>query len=157
RAAAGPAGARRARPQRDDAADRRRLRRADAGAGALDRGLRGRRHRRQRDSTGRRGARTRRRAGKARSVRADPQGRHAGGASVGRPAMASVEPAYAETIAWLQGLEVAKGWDLKLDRMRQALAVRGHPERQFRALHVAGTNGKGSTAAMLESILRAAG
>src|SRR5215468_1418399 len=64
---------------------------------------------------------------------------------------------YDETIAWLQGLEVAKGWDLKLDRMRQALAVRGHPERQFRALHVAGTNGKGSTAAMLESVLRAAG
>src|SRR5437899_9118678 len=41
--------------------------------------------------------------------------------------------------------------------MRAALAVRGHPERRFRALHVAGTNGKGSTAAMLESILRAAG
>jgi dihydrofolate synthase / folylpolyglutamate synthase len=71
--------------------------------------------------------------------------------------MAPPEPAYAETIAWLQGLEVAKGWDLKLDRMRQALAVRGHPERRFRAIHVAGTNGKGSTAAMLESILRAAG
>jgi len=71
--------------------------------------------------------------------------------------MASIEPTYAETIAWLQGLEVSKGWDLKLDRMREALAVRGHPERRFRALHVAGTNGKGSTAAMLESILRAAG
>jgi dihydrofolate synthase/folylpolyglutamate synthase len=71
--------------------------------------------------------------------------------------VASIEPAYAETIAWLQGLEVAKGWDLKLDRMQRALEVRGHPERRFRALHVAGTNGKGSTAAMLESILRAAG
>src|SRR5689334_19119767 len=41
--------------------------------------------------------------------------------------------------------------------MRAALAVRGHPERRFPALHVAGTNGKGSTAAMLEAILRAAG
>ena len=33
----------------------------------------------------------------------------------------------------------------------------GHPERAFESVHVAGTNGKGSTAAMLESILRAAG
>jgi dihydrofolate synthase/folylpolyglutamate synthase len=33
----------------------------------------------------------------------------------------------------------------------------GHPERAFESIHVAGTNGKGSTAAMLESILRAAG
>jgi dihydrofolate synthase/folylpolyglutamate synthase len=65
--------------------------------------------------------------------------------------------AYAETIAYLQGLEVSKGWDLKLERMRAALAARGHPERRFRALHVAGTNGKGSTAAMLEAVLRAAG
>ena len=33
----------------------------------------------------------------------------------------------------------------------------GHPERAFQSVHVAGTNGKGSTAAMLDSILRAAG
>ena len=65
--------------------------------------------------------------------------------------------AYADTIAYLQSLEVTKGWDLKLERMRAALDLRGHPERRFRTLHVAGTNGKGSTAAMLESILRAAG
>jgi len=65
--------------------------------------------------------------------------------------------AYDDTIAWLQRLEVTAGWDLKLDRMRAALAARGHPERAFPALHVAGTNGKGSTAAMLESVLRAAG
>lgn len=32
----------------------------------------------------------------------------------------------------------------------------GHPERAFESAHIAGTNGKGSTAAMLESILRAA-
>lgn len=32
-----------------------------------------------------------------------------------------------------------------------------HPERRFPVVHVAGTNGKGSTAAMLESVLRAAG
>src|ERR1700694_3936261 len=33
----------------------------------------------------------------------------------------------------------------------------GHPERAFPSAHIAGTNGKGSTAAFLESILRRAG
>jgi dihydrofolate synthase / folylpolyglutamate synthase len=33
----------------------------------------------------------------------------------------------------------------------------GHPERRYPSAHVAGTNGKGSTAAMLDAILRAAG
>jgi dihydrofolate synthase/folylpolyglutamate synthase len=65
--------------------------------------------------------------------------------------------AYDDTLAWLSGLEVAAGWDLKLERMRAALARRGHPETRWPALHVAGTNGKGSTAAMLDAVLRAAG
>jgi len=65
--------------------------------------------------------------------------------------------AYAETVAYLSGLEVARGWDLSLDRMRAALERRGHPERTLAAVHVAGTNGKGSTAAMLEACLRAGG
>jgi dihydrofolate synthase/folylpolyglutamate synthase len=64
---------------------------------------------------------------------------------------------YDDTVAWLQRLEVTGGWDLKLERMRAALALRGHPEDAFPAVHIAGTNGKGSTAAMLESVLRAAG
>src|SRR6202023_3278690 len=33
----------------------------------------------------------------------------------------------------------------------------GQPQSSFQSVHIAGTNGKGSTAAMLESILRAAG
>ena len=33
----------------------------------------------------------------------------------------------------------------------------GQPQRDFQSVHVAGTNGKGSTSAMLDSILRAAG
>jgi dihydrofolate synthase/folylpolyglutamate synthase len=65
--------------------------------------------------------------------------------------------AYEETLAWLSGLEVTSGWDLRLERMRAALARRGHPEEEWPALHVAGTNGKGSTAAMLDAILGAAG
>ena len=41
-----------------------------------------------------------------------------------------------------------------LERILAALEMSGHPERGFRILHIAGTNGKGSTASFLESILR---
>lgn len=46
---------------------------------------------------------------------------------------------------------------LGLDRMERALADLGQPERELRALLVAGTNGKGSTCARAASALRAAG
>jgi dihydrofolate synthase/folylpolyglutamate synthase len=64
---------------------------------------------------------------------------------------------YAEALAYLTTLEVTAGWDLKLERMRAALVRRGHPQAAWPALHVAGTNGKGSTAAMLDAVLTAAG
>ena len=64
---------------------------------------------------------------------------------------------YQETLDFLFHLEVSKGIDLKLERVRLALAALGSPERAFVSLHVAGTNGKGSTAAMLHAILSAAG
>jgi len=44
-----------------------------------------------------------------------------------------------------------------LDRMRHFLALLGDPQQAFPSLHIAGTKGKGSTAALAESILRAAG
>src|SRR3954447_3350121 len=44
-----------------------------------------------------------------------------------------------------------------LEHMRVLLDAMGHPERRFASILVAGTNGKGSTAAMLASILRVAG
>ena len=47
--------------------------------------------------------------------------------------------------------------DLGLDRIRQALAKLGNPQDDLKCIHVAGTNGKGSVCAMLESILRVAG
>src|SRR5437867_6352589 len=65
--------------------------------------------------------------------------------------------AYDDTLAYLTGLEVSAGWDLKLERMAAALARRGHPEARFPAIHIAGTNGKGSAAAMVDSVLTAAG
>jgi dihydrofolate synthase/folylpolyglutamate synthase len=44
-----------------------------------------------------------------------------------------------------------------LDRIRAVLDALGNPQRTFRAVHVAGTNGKGSTCAMIEAGLRAEG
>jgi dihydrofolate synthase/folylpolyglutamate synthase len=44
-----------------------------------------------------------------------------------------------------------------LERMERALAAIGHPERRYPVLHVAGTNGKGSTCAMAAAALRQAG
>ncbi|SDY79354.1 folylpolyglutamate synthase/dihydrofolate synthase family protein [Thermoactinomyces sp. DSM 45892] len=43
-----------------------------------------------------------------------------------------------------------------LDRMKWVLARLGHPERRCKWIHIAGTNGKGSTGAMITSILREA-
>jgi len=50
-----------------------------------------------------------------------------------------------------------RGVDLGLDRLQAALAELGHPERQFAAVQVAGTNGKGSIATLVHSSLLAAG
>src|SRR5579862_739594 len=71
---------------------------------------------------------------------------------------------YTESVRYLQtlGRELASPsharaakFDLKNIR---ALAERmGAPQNKFRSVHIAGTNGKGSTAAMIESILRHAG
>lgn len=63
---------------------------------------------------------------------------------------------YQEALRWLYGLE-PRGIKLGLDRIAQAAELRGHPERALRYVHVAGTNGKGSVATMVESVLRAAG
>ena len=65
--------------------------------------------------------------------------------------------AYVSTLAWLYRLEAKQGIDLKLDRVRRAVAVLGHPERTAPTFHVAGTNGKGSTAAMIAAMLAADG
>ena len=44
-----------------------------------------------------------------------------------------------------------------LERIKALLDALGNPQKAFRCIHVAGTNGKGSVCAMLDSILRAAG
>jgi dihydrofolate synthase/folylpolyglutamate synthase len=47
--------------------------------------------------------------------------------------------------------------ELRLDRMRELLAHLGDPQQRLKIVHVAGTKGKGSTSAMIASILTAAG
>jgi dihydrofolate synthase/folylpolyglutamate synthase len=49
------------------------------------------------------------------------------------------------------------GIKLGLDNIRTILAALGNPERTYRSIHIGGTNGKGSVAAMVERGLRAAG
>jgi dihydrofolate synthase/folylpolyglutamate synthase len=63
---------------------------------------------------------------------------------------------YSEAIGYLYGLS-PRGVKVGLERMERALAQRGHPERRFRSIVVAGTNGKGSVSAMIASVLQQAG
>ncbi|MDF0645907.1 MAG: bifunctional folylpolyglutamate synthase/dihydrofolate synthase [Nitrospira sp.] len=63
---------------------------------------------------------------------------------------------YSAAVAYLLGLQ-KHGIKLGLETM-VALAQRlGNPQRRYRSLHIGGTNGKGSTAAMAAGIMRAAG
>lgn len=65
---------------------------------------------------------------------------------------------YAESVKFLYSLgnEIPTA-KFGLERMTRLLDALGHPQRAGRWIHVAGTNGKGSTCAMIEAGLRAAG
>ncbi len=63
---------------------------------------------------------------------------------------------YFEQLRWLYGLRW-QGMKLGLERMRMALRLRGEPHGRLPVVHLAGTNGKGSVAAMVESAARHAG
>ena len=58
--------------------------------------------------------------------------------------------------AFLSSLEVF-GIKLGLENMSRLVAALGHPERAFKAVHIAGTNGKGSVAAIVDEALRSQG
>src|SRR5687767_11583088 len=64
--------------------------------------------------------------------------------------------AYEHALDFLYGLQVF-GTKFGLENTRRLAELVGNPERNLRFIHVAGTNGKGSTCAMLESIYRNAG
>ena len=70
---------------------------------------------------------------------------------------------YKETLDWLfaqlpmyqqKGATAFKG---KLDNILELTKHLGNPEKKFKSIHVAGTNGKGSSSHMLASILQEAG
>jgi dihydrofolate synthase / folylpolyglutamate synthase len=63
---------------------------------------------------------------------------------------------YQEAVAYLVELK-SRGVSLGLDRMRRFMEALGNPQAKVPCIHIAGTNGKGSVAAMLEAIFRAVG
>jgi dihydrofolate synthase / folylpolyglutamate synthase len=66
---------------------------------------------------------------------------------------------YPDSVRYLYALgnELKAGAKFGLERMEILLRELGNPERNQQFIHVAGTNGKGSTCAMIASVLRAAG
>src|SRR5512135_524774 len=63
---------------------------------------------------------------------------------------------YSRAIEYLYGLQ-KHGMKFGLDNIRKLMSAFDNPQRSFRSIHVAGTNGKGSTSAMIASILKTAG
>ena len=63
-----------------------------------------------------------------------------------------------ETLEYLAGKgNEVQMMHLGLHRTRAMMASLGNPHQAYRSIHIAGTNGKGSVAAMSESMLRHAG
>lgn len=63
---------------------------------------------------------------------------------------------YEEALAYLENYTWSKT-RYSLDRTRELCARLGDPQKKLKFIHVAGSNGKGSTCAMLASVLKAAG
>jgi dihydrofolate synthase/folylpolyglutamate synthase len=63
---------------------------------------------------------------------------------------------YEQALEYLASLNKF-GMNFGLVRIEKLLALMNNPERQFKTIHVTGTNGKGSTTAMLAAILQAGG
>ncbi len=63
---------------------------------------------------------------------------------------------YKEAIAYVTDL-CRFGINLGLERTKKLLEIAGNPDNEIQVIHVAGTNGKGSTAAMLSECLQSAG
>jgi dihydrofolate synthase/folylpolyglutamate synthase len=65
---------------------------------------------------------------------------------------------YAETVSYLLTVgQELRGVKFDLANVSRLLEALGHPERCWNSVHIAGTNGKGSVAAMMEAVLRTAG
>lgn len=63
---------------------------------------------------------------------------------------------FQSTIHYLYGLQ-SRGMKFGLKNIQRLLTFLGDPHEEFPSVHIAGTNGKGSTASMIAAILTAAG
>ena len=63
---------------------------------------------------------------------------------------------YTQTLDWIHSFK-ANGRRPSLERMRYLLTLLDNPQDTFPAIHVVGTNGKGSTTSFLQHILTASG
>ena len=63
---------------------------------------------------------------------------------------------YEEAIRWLDEQRYSKIF-LGLDTIRRLMELLGNPQKKMKYVHIAGTNGKGSTAACMDAVLRKAG
>lgn len=63
---------------------------------------------------------------------------------------------YTEALEYIESLK-QRGMKWGFERLRNILKLCGNPENSLRFIHIAGTNGKGSTAKMIQSMLTAAG
>jgi dihydrofolate synthase/folylpolyglutamate synthase len=68
----------------------------------------------------------------------------------------AVQQAYQESLDYLYSLE-RFGMIFGLTQVEKILEAIGNPQREVQAIHIGGTNGKGSTAAMIASILKKEG
>ncbi|WNQ14185.1 folylpolyglutamate synthase/dihydrofolate synthase family protein [Paenibacillus aurantius] len=64
---------------------------------------------------------------------------------------------YAEAVDWITRRAPVHGIKPGLKRMQRFMELLEHPERRLKFIHVAGTNGKGSTCAYLTSVLQKSG
>lgn len=64
---------------------------------------------------------------------------------------------YEQSVDYLLALLGTGGQRYGLERTEALVELLGHPDRSFRSIHIAGTNGKGSTGSMIEAGLRANG
>lgn len=73
--------------------------------------------------------------------------------------LASLEHREAADAAYAELLERAgeQAVEPRIEATRRAVDLLGDPQRAFRVIHITGTNGKGSTARIIESVLRATG
>ena len=63
---------------------------------------------------------------------------------------------YEEAIEYIHGI-YWRGSKLGLSRTEELLGLLGNPQKELKFVHVAGTNGKGSTCAMLASVFMRCG